>query len=362
MDDLGVFTELASALEAGRPAALVTVILALGSTPGKVGYQMVVFAEGQKTLGTVGGGLIEARMIRAARDLLFTPTSRIDRFDLAEGPDDEKGICGGSVELLVETFSPASAPLFRRITAAVRQGPCLLVSVLSPGRPPAKFLVAEGVNTEDGPAEGLPAEAIAATGQAADRGEARLSSAGMDVFIQRLTPCPPVVLFGAGHVAGFIASYARSVGFRVIVMDDRPEYANADRFPDADEILVEDFRRSTDALRIDADTYVVIVTRGHVWDEAVLEQVVCTDACYIGMIGSRRKTQAILERLRHKGIPDRLLQRVYSPIGLSIGAVTAEEIALAIVSELVKIRRLGHGPVVGHMTLSRLTALPEVTP
>jgi xanthine dehydrogenase accessory factor len=266
------------------------------------------------------------------------------------------------VELLVETFGPAAGPLFRRIAAAVRQGPCLLVSGISPGRPPAKVLVAEGEGAEDESAGRLPGAVIAAARRAADRGESRLSAAGMDVFIQRLTPCPPVVLFGAGHVAGFISTYARSVGFRVIVMDDRPEYANPERFPDADAILVEDFRRSTDAVRIDAGTYVVIVTRGHAWDETVLEQVVRTEACYIGMIGSRRKTQAILERLRRKGISDPLLQRVYSPIGLAIGAVTAEEIALAIVSEMVKIRRLGHGPVVGHMTLSPLTALPEVAP
>jgi xanthine dehydrogenase accessory factor len=362
MDDLGVFTELASALEAGRPAALVTVISTRGSAPGKVGYQMVVFAEGQKTLGTVGGGLIEARMIHTARDLLSTATSRIDRFDLSEGPDDEKGICGGSVDLLVETFDPAAGPLFRRIAAAVRLRPCLLVSVLSPGERPWKVLLATEEGTEGDPAESLPPAVFAAVRQAAERGESRLSVAGMDVFIQPLTPCPPVVVFGAGHVAGFISAYARSVGFRVIVVDDRPEYANPERFPDADTLLVEDFRRSADVVRIDKGTYVVIVTRGHVWDRAVLEQVVCTDACYIGMIGSRRKTRLILERLRTKGISDRLLQKVYAPIGLAIGAVTAEEIALAIVGEMVKIRRLGRSPVVGHMTLSPPTALPGVAP
>jgi xanthine dehydrogenase accessory factor len=137
-----------------------------------------------------------------------------------------------------------------------------------------------------------------------------------------------------------------------MVCDDRSEYANKDRFPDADNIVVEEFERVFGKVRIDADSYIVIVTRGHKWDKTVLEQALKTPARYVGMIGSKRKTLTILEDLRKKGFSQESLDRVYSPIGLSIGAVTAEEIALSIVAELVKVRRLGHGPKTGHMTLS----------
>jgi len=164
---------------------------------------------------------------------------------------------------------------------------------------------------------------------------------------------PMVILCGAGHLSYFIARYARSVHFRVTVCDDRSEYANAERFPDVDKIVVEDLERVFDGMQVDDYSYIVIVTRGHKCDEIVLERALRTRARYIGMIGSRRKTLTILERLGARGVPQAQLDRVYSPIGLSIGAVTPEEIALSVVCELVKIRRLGDEPPIGHMTASR---------
>ena len=121
--------------------------------------------------------------------------------------------------------------------------------------------------------------------------------------------------------------------------------------PDAEEILVEDFGQVFERLRIDHHSYLAIVTRGHKCDQIVLEQAVRTEARYVGMIGSRRKTLTLLQKLRDKGISRERLERVYSPIGLSIGAVTAEEIALGIVGEFIKVRRLGDEPGIGHMTI-----------
>jgi len=187
---------------------------------------------------------------------------------------------------------------------------------------------------------------VAMSGQAG----VNVSAGGMDVFIEPLAVQPTVVLFGAGHVSSHIARFARSVHFGVVVCDDRPEYANRIRFPDADEIIVMDFARAFDQVRIDDHSYLVIVTRGHQCDEIVLEQAARTQARYIGMIGSRQKTRLLLQKLKDKGVPTGLLDRVYSPIGLSIGAVTPQEIALSIVSELVKVRRLGDEPGIGHMT------------
>lgn len=331
MDDFDLFTKAASALETGQRIALVTVISTSGSTPGKVGYKMLVFAGYGETAGTVGGGPVEAAMKEEARKMLAEPKSRVYRFDLGATPEDEKGICGGSVELLIESFDKGKLPLFKELAAAAdkdRGG--LLISHISPGKPPRKLFVS-------------------------DAGQIDANAGGMPVFIESVARAPAVVIFGAGHLSYYIAKYAKSVHFRVTVFDDRSEYANRERFPDADTIVVEDFGRVLDRIPIDGNSYIVIVTRGHRCDEAVLEQVVTTQARYIGMIGSKRKTRLILERLGQRGIPQVLLHRIYSPIGLSIGAVTPEEIALSIVSELVKIRRLGRGSEVRHMALSYST-------
>jgi xanthine dehydrogenase accessory factor len=352
MDNIGIFRAAASALEAGQAVALVTVIETSGSTPGKVGYKMVVFGPGAGSAGTVGGGLLEAKMIEEARRMLDEPTVRLFRFRVGETPDDEKGICGGSIEFLVESFDRTALPLFQELSA--RGGvdeTGVLVSMLAPDGPPRKTRLSAVGHAASlfGPEIVEAIRAVAASGAAG----VRASAGGQDVFIESLAAQQTVVLFGAGHVSSHIARYARHVHFGVVVCDDRPEYANRTRFPDADEIVVEDFGQAFDKIRVDEHSYLVIVTRGHQHDGIVLERAVQTGARYIGMIGSKRKTLTLLQNLRDKGVPQEQLARVYSPIGIAIGAVTAEEIALSIVCELVKVRRLGDEAGIGHMSLSR---------
>jgi xanthine dehydrogenase accessory factor len=377
MDNIDLFRHATSALEQGQPVALVTVVATTGSTPGKVGYKMLAFGADEGIAGTVGGGLLEARMIEEARSLLDRPTVRLFRFQVGETPDDEKGICGGSVEFLIESFDAKSTPLFRELAAtAEREDSGVLVSIIAPDGPPRKVHLATTEQIEAfgrvGPAPpSTSSQELDAVGQAppyaeivtvvkevaaAGSGGMRVSAGGLDVFVEPLAKPPTVVLFGAGHVSSHIARFARSVHFGVVVCDDRPEYANCVRFPDADQIVVEDFTRAFDKLRIDDRSYLVIVTRGHRYDGIVLEQAVQTEARYIGMIGSKRKTLTLLQNLRDKGVPQERLDQVYAPIGVSIGAVTAEEIALSIVSELVKIRRLGDGAQIGHLSLARREA------
>jgi xanthine dehydrogenase accessory factor len=159
------------------------------------------------------------------------------------------------------------------------------------------------------------------------------------VVVDRLRRLKTLYCFGAGHVAVPTARLAALVGFRVVVVDDRAEYANAARFPEADKILViKDFNQACDGLDIDADSYIVIVTRGHQYDRAVLEQSLRTKAGYIGMISSRRKREAIYEYLTSQGFKKERLEQVHSPIGIDIGGETPEEIAVSIVGELIKVR------------------------
>lgn len=161
----------------------------------------------------------------------------------------------------------------------------------------------------------------------------------MDIFIEPILPQLTLYIFGAGHISLSISKMAKMVGFRVVVIDDRAEFANSERFPEADEIFAEDFSAALSRLRINGSSYIAIVTRGHQFDEKVLEWAVKTEARYIGMIGSKKKNRVIFTHLQSKGICKDVLERVHAPIGLEIGAETPEEIALSIVAELITIKR-----------------------
>ena len=157
---------------------------------------------------------------------------------------------------------------------------------------------------------------------------------------------PPLemVICGGGHVGQAVARAARLLDFRVTVIDDRPEFASRDKFPDPSvNLVVDDFTLALSSLRLTPASHVVIVTRGHRHDEICLRQVIDRPVRYLGMIGSRRRTTTIREHLRREGVQPALLHRVHAPIGLDIGALTPEEIAIAILAEIVLVRRGGTG-------------------
>lgn len=161
----------------------------------------------------------------------------------------------------------------------------------------------------------------------------------MDVFLEPILPPETLYLFGAGHVAQSTATMGKMLGFRVVVIDPRPEYNNTERFPQADSLIVEDYDSAFSKLSVGENGYIVIYTTGHVIDEQCLQFAAGTRAKYIGMIGSKKKAKEVKERLRQKGVPPQQLDRAHSPIGLEIGAETPDEIAVSILAEIVKVRR-----------------------
>jgi xanthine dehydrogenase accessory factor len=161
----------------------------------------------------------------------------------------------------------------------------------------------------------------------------------LEVFIEPILTPSTLYLFGGGHVSLPLAEMGKLLGFKIAVIDDRAEFASAERFPEADIVLAEEFVSSFPRLKIDKSSYIVIVTRGHQHDELVLEWAVGTPAKYIGMIGSQTKVKTIFSHLLAKGISKEQLDRVHSPIGLEIGAQTPEEIAVSILAEIIKVRR-----------------------
>ncbi len=160
----------------------------------------------------------------------------------------------------------------------------------------------------------------------------------MEVLLEPIFSEPTVYLFGAGHVSQQIAPLAKRVQFKVVVIDDREIFANRERFPEADEIVVSEFETSFHQLHIDDSSYIVIVTRGHLYDGFVLEQAVKTNARYIGMIGSKKKIHILYQNLMKKGVSKKTLERVCAPIGLDINSETPEEIAVSIVAQLIQVR------------------------
>ncbi len=161
----------------------------------------------------------------------------------------------------------------------------------------------------------------------------------LDIFIEPVAAPANLYIFGAGHVAKSLYQVANLAGFEVSVVDDREAYANRERFPEAQEVIAEDFDRATARLRPKEASYIVISTRGHRDDMRILRWAVQTPARYIGMIGSKRKTIAIFRELVEEGLPAKLFECVHAPIGLDFGAVTPEEIAVAITAELIASRR-----------------------
>ncbi len=161
----------------------------------------------------------------------------------------------------------------------------------------------------------------------------------LEVYVEPILPIPQLYVFGAGHVANNVYKVARLAGFDVTIVDDREAYSNRDRFPEAKEVIADDFEVALKKLDPTESSYIVIVTRGHRDDMRVLRWAVQTPACYIGMIGSKRKVLTTYKELQAEGIPAESFEKVKAPIGLEIGAITPEEIAVAIVAEMIAFRR-----------------------
>jgi xanthine dehydrogenase accessory factor len=161
----------------------------------------------------------------------------------------------------------------------------------------------------------------------------------LEIFLEPILPAADLYIFGAGHVAYSLYRTAQNAGFDCTVIDDRELYANRERFPEAREVIAEEFDQAMANLTPSESSYIVIVTRGHRDDMRVLRWAVQTPARYVGMIGSRRKTIGIFRELQNEGLASHLFDRVHAPIGLDIGAVTPEEIAISITAELIAIRR-----------------------
>ena len=176
-------------------------------------------------------------------------------------------------------------------------------------------------------------------GQSAEYDNGLICGGQLSVFVEPVVPQPRVLIFGGGHVSRALSQTATLAGFATVIVDDRESFANRDRFPEAAEVIAGDYESVFPNLYVNSATYIVIVTRGHRDDMRVLRWAVTTQPKYLAMIGSRRKTISIIRELEKEGIPAQAFERLHAPMGLDIGAITPEEIAVSVVAEMIAVRR-----------------------
>ncbi len=349
-----IYSEIVRLLDSGTPASLATIIQVSGSSPRGLGSKYLVPKAGP-AVGSVGGGCLEARVWDGAMESLENTKSALMRFRLDDENMEDSGlICGGTVTILIEPLQSEEGnhlPIYQKIKKMRERGEeGLLASVVSRGGgvpisvQGSKLLYGTGGEKwgfllegeafedqikrwfEEHPMRELGVQTFENNGQS------------IEILLEPIQTDPTLYIFGAGHLAQALSPLGKMADFRVVVVDDRPIFANSERFPEADQVLVEPFEMVFDKLKINPRSYVVIVTRGHLYDGEVLEQAVQTGAGYIGMIGSKRKIAVLYKDLMEKGIKKQLLDRVHAPIGLHIHSETPAEIAISIMAELIKVR------------------------
>ena len=348
-----VIQEAVSLLEKGEPCVLATVVRTRGSTPQKPGAKLLVRKDGSG-VGTLGGGCVEGDIWFAAKEIMrHRGGPEFKDYYLNEDIAARDGlVCGGTMYFFLDPMWEANSylPYGREILQAYDGGSVVGMATVARASDRQR-MGARLMLREDGSTQGslgnpeLEKLALESIRKVADLGntDSVLTADGTELFIEGYTTPPTLVIMGGGHIGKATAVVAKSLGFRIYVVDDRPEFANAERFPEAEAIVVADYSKGLDQVPINANTFIIVATRGHREDDYALEAAIGTPATYVGLLGSRRKTLLIYKHLLKKGHSPEVLRRVRSPVGLDIAALTPEEIAISIMSEIIMVRRGGKG-------------------
>lgn len=329
-----------------KPAALATVVGAEGSTPQVAGASALFSKEGL-VCGTIGGGFLEAEAERLARRAIHKGESRLRVFNLAENDFEEAdGVCGGKLTVLIDARPERNGRALRELAEAWRNRRAgVLATFIGQDRGVVRSLVRSWIPSRRKPGGHRPftipdfedrIRQVVALNK-----PLLISKEGQRLYLEPHLPPSRLIIAGAGHVGRAVARLGGFLGFDIVVIDDRPEFANTARFPEAGQLIVGDIAESLGALPVSSETYIVIVTRGHRHDEAALRACIHRRAAYIGLIGSRHKILLMKERFLKKewATPDEW-NRIHTPIGLPIGSKTVEEIAVSIAAELILVRSM----------------------
>ena len=350
-----VFHEAVNLLQNEEQLVMATVIRTKGSTPQKPGAKLLVRSDGSG-VGTLGGGCVEGDIWYAASQLMRRGgDAQYREYELNEDLAAQDGlVCGGTMFFLIDPVYRPDQYLdyAKEIDDAYEGGPSVALASLiksAPGKnlpTGAKLFIREDGSTEGSlGAPDLDRDAVKrAHGlMAMGRNEYAIAEDGAEYFIEAYTTPPQLVICGGGHVSFALAAHAKPLGFRLFITDDREEFANPERFPNADIIVAKKPEDALDELPINPNTFIVVATRGHRFDNVALAAAAATPARYVGLMGSKRKTILIYEDLVRMGLDEQRLRDIRSPIGLDIRARTPEEIAVSIMGEILMFRLGGTG-------------------
>jgi xanthine dehydrogenase accessory factor len=355
-----VLDELLRWWRAEAPAGLATVVATFRSAPRAPGAAMLVGPHGAVS-GSVSGGCVEGAVYELATEVIAAGEPRLARYGVSDDDAFAVGLtCGGVIDVFVQRVDRASWPWLDEVTAAVHEGrPVAIATVIEhpdAARVGATMLVWPETTEGDlgtrriddavaDDARGLLAAGRSATLEYGPEGQRR--GEGMRVFVNSFAPRPRMLVFGAIDFAAAVARIGSFLGYRVSVCDARPVFATPQRFPAADEVVVDWPHRylaaEADAGRLDQRTVVAVLTHDPKFDVPVLEVALRLDLAYVGAMGSRRTHDDRLARLREAGLTDAELDRLSSPIGLDLGARTPEETAVSIAAEIIALRWGGRG-------------------
>jgi len=346
-----VFDQIEKLGKAERRVAMATLVATRGTSPKKEGAKMWVSEQG-RILGSVTiGGCVDAQVIEESENALASFESRLLSVTLGEEDAWEGGFtCAGTIQVMIEPLDLRDPEdrlitLYRLIHDEVKNGRRVVVATRLENTS-SKLVI-----FEDGRASGALGEA--ALDHEARETALKLAASGVvtldtassptEVFFETHGPAPALIIFGAGPVAMHLASLAREMGLRSVVIDGRPRFATRERFPHADELLIGIPSEIAGTLEYNSSTFVVLTAHDYKYDIPVLKSVLKTEAAYIGLLGSKKRGQAILKFLKESGVDEQTLDRVRVPAGLDIGAQTAPQIALSILAEAFAVKASRRG-------------------
>ncbi|QGU95360.1 XdhC/CoxI family protein [Clostridium bovifaecis] len=326
-----LFSKIYKLLKNNEDAVLVSVISGSGSTPRGAGARMVVDKDGY-SIGTIGGGAVEYKSTQLAMEILKEKKSYVQKFRLAPNDVADLGmICGGDVEVYFQYIKSNDENISLMediITAFDRNQNLWLATEITDDIEWNMEIIAENCIQYK----------VSDISSHLKRNSVLLEQNNKKYYIEPLVTAEKVYIFGGGHISQKLVPVLNSVNFKCTVIDDKPEFTDKNLFPLAENTILADFTGFRDRIKINSCDYVVILTRGHNNDYNVLTQALQTDACYIGLVGSRTKLGKTKERLLLDGFSEEDFKRVYAPIGIAIKAETPEEIAVSIAGELIMVR------------------------
>jgi xanthine dehydrogenase accessory factor len=326
----------------GAAVALATVVQTWGSSPRKVGAKMAITADG-KLSGSVSGGCVEGAVAEEAFAALASGRPKLLSFGVADETAWEVGLaCGGSIQVFVEALDRDLFGAIQRLVEVERAGAVATV-IAGPETLLGRKLLVDGQGVRTGCIDPALDDSIAAMlATAITRGVCQrvaLTDPTVELFMDVLLPPPALVMVGGVHIAVALASIAKTLGYRTIVIDPRAAFGSAERFPHADRLLAMWPQDAFPHIALNENTAVALLTHDPKIDDPALESVLDSPVFYIGALGSRKTHASRLARLHAAGLNEEKLAKIRGPIGLEIQAQTPEEIALAIMAEIVKVRR-----------------------